>query len=134
MDYASKNIYDFTFYVSRYDHSLSTALITWKHTKNKKATLAALFHDVTTPCFSHVIDYMNKDYENQESTEIVMPSIVNDELLNKYLKEDNLNIEDIINFKKYSIVDIDRPKLCSDRIDGILLTSLVWTKKLKMKV
>lgn len=69
MDYASRDIYDFPEYVSRYDHSLSTALITWYFTKDKKATIAALFHDISTPCFSHVIDYMNKDYSKQESTE-----------------------------------------------------------------
>lgn len=55
--------------ITRYDHSLTFALLTWKCTKDKKATLAGMFHDIATPCFSHVIDYMNKDYENQESTE-----------------------------------------------------------------
>ena len=69
MDYASKNIYNFKENITRYDHSLTVALLTWKCTKDKKATLAGLFHDIATPCFSHVIDYMNKDYENQESTE-----------------------------------------------------------------
>ena len=64
MDYASKNIYNFSEYISRYDHSLTTALLTYKLTKNKTKTLASLFHDIATPCFSHVIDYMNKDYEN----------------------------------------------------------------------
>ena len=69
MDYASKEIYDFKEYVTRFDHSLTTALLTYKITKNKTYSLAALFHDVGSPCFSHVIDYMNKDYKNQESTE-----------------------------------------------------------------
>lgn len=58
MDYASKEIYDFSGYVSRYDHSLTVALITWMCTKDKRTTLAALFHDISTPCFSHVIDYL----------------------------------------------------------------------------
>ena len=76
MDYASKNIYNFKEYITRYDHSLSTALLTFKLTKNKIETLAALFHDIATPCFSHVIDYMNKDYENQESTEEYTSEII----------------------------------------------------------
>ena len=133
MDYGSKDIYNFAYKISRYDHSLSTALITWKYTKDKVQTLAALFHDVSTPCFSHVIDYMNKDYETQESTEEMTTVILNSSpKLKRLLKEDNINLEDIINFKKYSIVDNNRPKLCADRIDGIILTSLGWTKKLKM--
>ena len=131
MDYASKDIYDFGEYVSRYDHSLTTALLTYKLSHNKKYTLAALFHDISTPCFSHVVDYMNKDYSNQESTEEYTEKILRDdkELIN-LLKEDNLDIEDIINFKNYTIVDNKRPKLCADRLDGIILTSLFWTKDL----
>lgn len=134
MDYASKNIYDFKEKISRYDHSLSVALLTWRYTKDKKATLAGLFHDIGTPCFSHVIDYMNKDYETQESTEAFTESIIkNDELLRKYLKIDNIKTEEIIDFKKYTIVDNKRPKLCADRLDGILLTGYAWVKNLSKK-
>lgn len=129
MDYASKNIYNFKEYITRYDHSLTVALLTWKCTKDKKITLAGLFHDISTPCFSHVIDYMNKDYANQESTEEYTEMILqNDTYLNKCLKEDNISIEDITDFKKYSIVDNKRPKLCADRLDGIILTGISWMK------
>ncbi len=131
MDYASKDVYHFNENITRFDHSLSVALITWKFTNNKPATLAALFHDVATPCFSHVIDYMNKDYEKQESTEEYTETILRkDVVLNNYLKEDNISIEDIIDFKKYPIVDNNRPKLCADRFDGIILTSIAWTKNI----
>ncbi len=129
MDYASKDVYNFKEKISRYDHSLTVALLTWKFTKDKKATLAGLFHDVATPCFAHVIDYMNKDYENQESTEEYTEEIIkNDKKLKKYLKEDNISLEDIIDFKRYTIVDNSRPKLCADRLDGIILTGIAWTK------
>jgi len=131
MDNASKEIYDFKEKITRYDHSLSTALLTWHLTENVTATLAALFHDASTPCFSHVIDYMNKDYTKQESTEEYQEKILrNDLYLNNLLKKDNIKIEDIINFKKYSIVDNDRPKLCADRLDGIILTGISWTANL----
>ena len=131
MDYASKKVYNFKEHITRYDHSLTVALLTWKCTKNKAATLAGLFHDVATPCFSHVIDYMNKDYAKQESTEEYTEKILkNDEYLNKCLDEDNINVEDIINFKKYNIVDNDRPKVCADRLDGVILTGISWTKNI----
>ena len=131
MDYASKDIYNFSEYISRYDHSLSVALLTYKLTKDKKATIAALFHDIATPCFSHVIDYMNGDYEKQESTEEFTEKILkNDTYLLKCLKEDNIDINEIINFKQYTIVDNDRPKLCADRLDGIILTGIGWTKNI----
>ena len=131
MDYASKNIYDFEEYITRYDHSLTVALLTYKLTKNEKATLAALFHDIASPCFSHVIDYMNKDYSNQESTEEYTEKIIReDKKLIKLLKKNNIEVDDIIDFKKYPIVDNKRPRLCADRLDGIILTGALWTKDL----
>ncbi len=131
MDYASKDIYNFSEYISRYDHSLTVALLTYRFTHDEKATIAALFHDVATPCFSHVIDYMNKDYANQESTEEKQEDIIYGDLeLLKLLKSDNIKPEEIIDFKKYSIVDSKRPKLNADRIDGIILTSIGWTKSI----
>ncbi|MBQ6841143.1 MAG: HD domain-containing protein [Bacilli bacterium] len=134
MDYASKDIYSFKEYISRFDHSLSVALLTYKLTKNKCATIAALFHDVATPCFSHVIDYMNGDYEKQESTEEYTEVILrNDNYLSKCLKEDQIDLNDIINFKKYTVVDNDRPKVCADRIDGVILTGIAWTKNILKK-
>ena len=129
MDYASKDIYNFSTYISRYTHSLTTALLTYKISSDRKATLAGLFHDVGTPCFSHVIDYMNKDYANQESTEEYTERIVlSDNYLKQCLLKDGVSANEIIDFKKYSLVDSARPKLCADRLDGIILNSLGWTK------
>lgn len=129
MDYASKDIYNFSTYISRYTHSLTTALLTYKISSDRKATLAGLFHDVGTPCFSHVIDYMNKDYANQESTEEYTERIIlSDSYLRQCLLKDGVSANEIIDFKKYSLVDSARPKLCADRLDGIMLNSLGWTK------
>lgn len=132
MDYASGDVYNFSEYISRYDHSLSVCLIVYKLTGDKTLALAGLFHDIATPCFSHVIDYMNQDYEKQESTEEYTEYILkNDEYLIGCLKEDGIDIDDIVNFKKYSIVDNDRPKICADRIDGVILTGIGWTKNIR---
>ena len=131
MDYASKDIYDFREYISRYDHSLTVALIVYKLTNDKKATIAGLFHDIATPCFSHVIDYMNKDHEKQETTEEYTEFVIrNDTWLCHRLEEDGIYLGDIVDFKKYSIVDNDRPKVCADRIDGVVLTGIGWTKNI----
>ena len=133
MDYASKEVYDFKELISRYDHSLSVALLTWKFTHDKKATIAALFHDVATPCFAHVIDYMNKDYTNQESTEEYTEEIIKNDLeLKRCLRIDKIKYSEICNFKEFSIVDNKRPKLCADRFDGIILTGYNWTKSMEL--
>lgn len=134
MDYASKKIYDFKEYVSRYDHSLTVALLVYKLTEDKTQTLAGLFHDVSTPCFSHVIDYMNKDYVKQESTEKNMLKVIeSDAALLNLLREDKIKVDEIVDFKEFTIVDNDRPKLCADRLDGIIQTGYNWTKEINLE-
>ena len=131
MDYASKDIYNFREYISRFDHSLTVALLVYQLTKDKLATIRGLFHDVGTPVFSHVIDYMNEDYEMQESTEKYTEKVINsDNYLIECFKKDNINPDDIINFKESSVVDNPRPKLCADRLDGVILTGIGWTKNI----
>ena len=131
MDYASKYAYDFKYYISRYDHSLDVALIVWNLTHDKRATLAGLFHDISTPVFSHVIDYMNKDYIKQESTEEkTLEILMSSNGLKKCLKQDNISLQEIADFKKYSLVDLDRPALCADRLDGTICSGINWTKSI----
>lgn len=128
--YASKSIYDFKYDVSRLEHSISTALITYHFTMDPAQTIAALLHDVTTPAFSHVIDYLNGDTLKQESTELNLEEYLktNDPELVNLLKENNLTFNEI-NYKNYSLVDKDRPSLCADRIDALFLANLAWTKE-----
>ena len=59
---------DMQFY-SNLEHSIGVALIVWHFTKNKKQTLAGLFHDIATLAFKHCIDFLNGDYMVQESIE-----------------------------------------------------------------
>ena len=132
MDYASKDIYQFSERISRYDHSLTVALLAYKLTGDLETAITGLFHDIATPCFSHVIDYLNKDFERQESTEEETERIVlSDKKLLQKLKQDGINPNTIIDFKSNSIIDLERPSLCADRLDGIILTGMAWTKDLK---
>ena len=134
MDYASSNIYNFKGYISRYMHSLSTSLLVYYLTKDKRCTLQALFHDISTPVFSHVIDYMNKDYIYQETTEEFTELILkSDKKLLEYLELDKIPLDNLVNFKFSTIVDSPRPKMCADRLDGIILNGSYWTKTLNEK-
>ena len=47
------------------------------------------------------------------------------------LKEAQIFLEEISNFKKYSVVDNERPKLCADRLDGVILTGISWTQSIQ---
>ncbi len=120
-------LYSPLFFYSRYNHSLVVAHMTWHFTHNKKDTIAALLHDVGTPCFAHCIDYVFGDYLEQESSEkdILELILQDDELLN-CLKKDNISLEDLKDLTKYPILENKTPKLCTDRLDGVLHTCYVW--------
>ena len=131
MEYASHDIYNFAFSISRYEHSLNVALITWYLTHDKNATLGALFHDASSPVFSHCVDYMNGDYINQESTEEKTDEILlSSDDLQRYLRQDNVPLENVIDFKQYSVVDLPRPYMCADRLDNCIGVGMAWSKKL----
>ena len=106
------------FYYSRFDHSLNCALVVWNWTKDKKMTLSALFHDVSTPAFSHVIDFKNGDALRQESTEDKNAAmILADKDLAALLAQDGLTAEDVCDYHKFSICDNEVPCLSADRLE-----------------
>ena len=116
---------------SSLDHSVAVALIIWNFTKDKKQTLSGLFHDIATPVFKHSIDFMNKDYEKQESTEELTTKIIREskEIMNLF-KRDGIKHEEISNYHIYPIADNDTPMLSSDRLEYTLSNGLGATERI----
>ena len=106
---------------SNLDHSVGVALIVWHFTKDKKQTLAGLFHDIATPAFKHCIDFMNGDYEKQESTEDLTRKFIeeSEEIMN-LLDRDGIKIEEVSDYHIYPIADNDTPMLSADRLEYTL--------------
>jgi len=110
--------FEHKFWYSSLEHSIAVALIIWHFTKDKKQTLAGLFHDIATPVFKHSIDFMNGDYEKQESTEELTTKIISgSEKIMELLKRDNIKVEEVDDYHIYPIADNDTPKLSADRLE-----------------
>ena len=100
------------------EHSIGCSLIVWNFTKNKKQTLSALFHDISTPVFKHCIDFLDGDYERQESTEDLTASMIkNSNEIMQLLKRDGIKLEEVCDYHIYPIADNNSPKLSSDRLE-----------------
>ena len=56
---------------SRYYHSIGVALIVWHFTHDIKQSTAGLLHDISSPAFAHVIDFMHGDYLTQDRKSVV---------------------------------------------------------------
>ena len=120
------------FFYSNLEHSIGVALIVWNFTKDKKQTIAGLFHDISTPVFKHCIDFMNGDYKTQESTEeLTTYMIKNSKELMNLLERDDIKIYEVNNYHKYPIADNDTPKLSADRLEYTFTNGLylkeVWS-------
>lgn len=115
------------FFYSKLDHSISAARIVYNFTGSKQAALATLFHDIKTPIFSHAIDYMNGDAILQVSTESGTEEAIRNSMeIRRLLLEDGISIDDVVDYKKYSIADNERPKLSADRLEGLLSACYIW--------
>ena len=121
LEYASFPEYKKLKAYSRYEHSLGVALIVWNFTQNKAQSLAGLFHDIATPCFAHVIDFLHGDYENQESTEAKTTAIIDhSKEIQDVLKGLKITTSEVADYHLYSIADNDSPKLSADRLEYTL--------------
>lgn len=111
-------LYHNSFFYSRFDHSIGTALIVWNFTHDKKQTLAGLLHDVSTPSFSHVNDFRNGDALTQESTEDANSQIiVQDVELGAQLNHSGIYSTEVNDYHRFSVADNELPQLSADRLE-----------------
>ena len=111
-------LYKNRFYYSRLDHSVGVALIIWHFTHDKKQTLAGLFHDASTPVFSHVSDFRKGDALTQTATEAGNEGLLkNDADLAELLQQDGLTVKDICDYHIYPVADNEIPQLSADRLE-----------------
>lgn len=127
-------VYNDKYFYSSLTHSVAVALIIWNFTRDKKQTIAGLFHDIATPTFKHCIDFMNGDSEHQESTEERTEQIIrNSKEIMKLLTRDNIRLEEVYDYHIYPIADNDTPKLSADRFEYTLSGGLYQVKVFELK-
>lgn len=125
-------LYKNRFYYSRLDHSLGVALIVWHFTHNKAQTLAGLFHDISTPVFSHVSDFRKGDALTQTATEEPTARIIREDAeLGRLLTEDGLAAAQVEDYHIYPIADNEIPQLSADRLEYMFPSGMAldgsWT-------
>lgn len=106
---------------SRFDHSVGVALLVWRFTGDIRQTLAGLFHDIATPCFAHVVDFMLGDSMTQEATEGgARAAIERSDSIQALLRQYKLATDDGADYHRYPIADNDSPRLSADRLEYTL--------------
>ncbi|MBU1975037.1 MAG: HD domain-containing protein [Nanoarchaeota archaeon] len=102
--------------VSRYDHSIGVMLLLRRLGASTEEQIAGLLHDIPHTAFSHVIDYVfpntNQDFHEQYHEKILLNSEIP-----KILEEYGFDVDRILDDKNFQLLERDLPELCADRID-----------------
>ena len=103
---------------SRFTHSMGVGAIVWNFTHDPKQAIAGLLHDVASPAFAHVIDFMKGDYLVQESTEERTAGIIaSSSQICEVLALLGLPIGQVADYHLYPVADNDTPHLSADRLE-----------------
>ena len=112
---------------TRWEHSLGVGLIVWHFTRDPAQAAAGLLHDVATPPFAHVIDFLRGDHLTQESTEDGTRELIRGSPeIQAILAAYGLRAEDVSDYHRYPIADNDSPRLSADRLEYSLGNALRW--------
>lgn len=115
------------FYHQRLDHSIGVALIIRHFTRDRKATLAWLFHDVSHTVFAHVGDVLLGDAEHQTSAEQHVSALLqHDPVIMHELQQLDIPLSDVDTYEMYAIADNPSPWLSADRLEYTLSTAVVY--------
>ncbi|MBD7944408.1 HD domain-containing protein [Psychrobacillus sp. Sa2BUA9] len=106
--------------VTRYEHSIGVMLLVKKIGGSLEEQIAGLLHDVSHTAFSHVVDFVleNKDEDYHEK---IYSRIINGSSIPTILAKYGYNLKDILfNDSRWSLLEQSAPDLCADRVDYTL--------------
>ncbi|QDP38932.1 HD domain-containing protein [Radiobacillus deserti] len=106
--------------VTRFEHSIGVMLLIKKLGGSIEEQIAGLLHDVSHTAFSHVIDFV-LDNKNEDYHETIYNSVIKNSEIPTILKKYGYKYEDILpDDKKWTILEQPAPELCADRVDYTL--------------
>lgn len=106
---------------SRFRHSVGVGLIVWHFTHDAAQAAAGLLHDISTPVFAHVVDFLRGDHLTQTATEHGTAALIaaSPEIC-RVLAAHGLTLEQVCDYHRYPVADNDAPRLSADRLEYTL--------------
>jgi hypothetical protein len=106
---------------SRYKHSIGVYLILRKLGAGYKEQIAGLLHDISHKAFSHIYDWMIKDYTKngdlEDAQDKLHANYIDKSTIRKLLLKNKLDPHEIFDLEKYKLLDTEIPYLCADRVE-----------------
>lgn len=106
------------------DHQIGVALILEKYTKEDKQVIAGLLNGLNVPAFNEAPKHMNERLEEKSVYDIIVGS---DKLFDYFMNND-IDIKDICDIKKYSLLKSEGTRVDAISIDNILRNAYILGK------
>lgn len=111
---------------SRYDHCLGAMLLLRKLGAGIQEQIAGLLHDVSHTAFSHVMDWVQGSQAQEDYQDSNHEKYIRNSEIPSILQKHGFDVNEIIDIKKYSLLEQPSPHLCADRIDYALREFQDW--------
>ncbi len=118
---------------TRFDHSIGVCILLKKFNASLEEQIAGLLHDISHMVFSHATDFLFNRNIQQDYHEIFHEKIILNSEIPPILKKNNIDVEDILDDKKFPLLERELPDLCADRIDYFLRDMCIYDPIIKKK-
>lgn len=105
------------FKITRFDHSVGVCILLKKFNTSLKEQVAGLLHDISHTVFSHTLDFLFNRNTEHDYHESFHDKMILDSEIPSILEKNGMNVKDILDEEKFTILEKELPNLCADRID-----------------
>jgi len=119
---------------SRYEHSVGVMILLKKLGASLLEQIAGLLHDVSHTAFSHVIDWVIGDVENESYQDKAFEEFIEKSEIPVILEKHGFDYKSICDFSKFTLLENDSPNICADRVDYSLREIINFEKPEKFKL
>jgi len=105
---------------TRFEHSVGVHLLLKKLNASLEEQIAGLLHDVSHTVFSHALDFMFNRYTEHDYHENFHEKMIIDSEVPFILKNHGIDIHNVLDEKKFTLLERELPDLCADRVDYFL--------------
>ena len=106
--------------VSRYEHSIGVFMLLRKYGATIEEQISGLIHDLNTPAFSHLCDYLFGTEEDQKTggfQEHTWERFVRNSKTGQIIADHGFNLDYILDDRHFPLKENNLPDICADRID-----------------
>lgn len=112
----------------RFEHSIGVYWLLKHFGASLEEQLSGLLHDISHGVFSHIMDHLYGNFENEEYQDSIHHQFFENNEISKILEGHDFNPIDIADLEKWPLVDSALPNLCADRLQYTLADSITIGK------